>query len=262
MGRKFKKILVIESSKKTKNHKKSAKNIKKILKDLNINHSWIKYQSLKKENLKHKDLIITLGGDGIFIGVSHFLRNTPILGLNSDPLTSEGALKEISALDNKNIIKILNGNYKIKQKTRARIILNNKFLKELAINEVYVGTKTQAHASRYVLKFNKKEEEQRSSGIIISTGTGSTAWFKSTGGKKFKQSKKELRFIVREQFKGKLFKGKITSGKITKTKTIEIYSKQNTDGIIIIDSNIFYDFNKKDRVKIQISKQNLIVITK
>jgi hypothetical protein len=47
-----------------------------------------------------------------------------------------------------------------------------------AVNDIFVGPKSHATV-RYKLRAGQKEEVQLSSGIIISTGLGSTGWFKS-----------------------------------------------------------------------------------
>ncbi|MNN27263.1 hypothetical protein D3C81_1407920 [compost metagenome] len=46
------------------------------------------------------------------------------------------------------------------------------------VNDLFVGRRTHVSA-RYQLKLGQLNEQQSSSGIIISTGLGSTGWFKS-----------------------------------------------------------------------------------
>src|SRR5207302_8428736 len=49
----------------------------------------------------------------------------------------------------------------------------------LAFNEFLLGQKTHVSA-RYALTFREKTEEQSSSGVLVTTGAGSTGWFSST----------------------------------------------------------------------------------
>ena len=90
--------------------------------------------------------------------------------------------------------------------------MNNKLIKELALNEVYIGAKSQFHTSRYTIKLNGDGEEQRSSGVLIVTGSGSNAWYKSAGGEPFPCEEKKLKFLVREPYQKRVFKPKILCG--------------------------------------------------
>jgi hypothetical protein len=48
----------------------------------------------------------------------------------------------------------------------------------LAVNDFFIGQKTHISA-RYIIKFGGYREPQSSSGVIVSTGLGSTGWMKS-----------------------------------------------------------------------------------
>ena len=125
---------------------------------------------------------------------------------------------------------------------------------------MYVGTLSQFHISRYKIKFKEKEEEQRSSGIIISTGTGSKAWFLSAGGKPFDYFEKKLRFIIREPYFGeRIFIPTLLNGEIFEDEILNIESGRDLGGIIAINENI-YDFNNGDKIEIKLSKKPLKVI--
>ncbi len=154
----------------------------------------------------------------------------------------------------------MDGNYDIIQRTRARIVLNGELVKELALNEVYVGVENQFHTSRYVINFNEVSEEQRSSGVLVATGTGSAAWYKSAGGEKFGANDDKLKFIVREPYDGNLFRPKILNGEINVGNEIIMESRRIDGGIVAIDATCIYPFNKEDSVRIKVSKQKLNVI--
>ena len=97
-----------------------------------------------------------------------------------------------------------------------------------------------------------KTEEQKSSGIIVSTGAGSNAWLRSAGVKPFSSSKK-FYFIVREPYTGKLTKPLLTKGFIGYNNTIKIKSEMD-NGIAAVDSNKEYRFKKGSVIEITISK--------
>lgn len=221
----------------------------------------IEYSSIKKELFRDADLVLTLGGDGTFIKAAHLIDNSLILGINSNPETSEGALTSISINEISKLNNLIEGKFEIIERQRADVILNNKVLEEKAVNEVYIGVASQFHSSRYKIKFKDKKEEQRSSGIIVSTGTGSEAWFLSAGGKPFHYGDKKLGFIVREPYFGKkVFVPNLLHGEIFEGDELNVESTRESGGIIAINDSV-YDFNIGDTVKIKISDKPLNVIT-
>ncbi len=252
----FKKILVIESHKTTDKHKESVKILKDFLDKREISYSWIFYSDISKEYFDKEDLIITIGGDGVLIRVSHFVKNTLIYPINSDIKTSEGAMlcENLDYIEN-----IFDGKYSIKEIVRGEVVLNGEKIDELFLNEIYIGCENQFHTSRYVLSFDGKEEEQRSSGIVIATGNGSSAWFASAGGEKFGYDEERLRFIVREAFKGKLFRSEIVRGEIN-DKKFSVLSRRKYGGCVAIDGCVVLPFDDGDEVNVGISKHRLRVV--
>jgi len=222
--------------------------------------SLISFNNLQKEDLIGIDLVISIGGDGTFVKAAHLMEEGLILGINSNYKTSEGALTSIN-LDEIDKLKNLDkGKMEITEKQRADVILNGKILDEKVINEIYIGAASQFHSSRYILNFKGAKEEQRSSGVIVSTGTGSDSWFLAAGGKPFHYSEKKLRFIVREPYFGKrVFKPTILAGELSEKEKIVVESTRNFGGIIAINDST-YDFNTGDIVEVKISDSPLKVI--
>ncbi len=231
--------------------------IKEIFNDSEI--KIILFDEFEKNHAKNHDLLITLGGDGTFVKAAN-LTDSLILGINSNPENSEGALTSITVNEINKLERLKEKNFEIIERQRIEVKLNGNILDEKAINEVYVGTLSQFHISRYKIKFKEKEEEQRSSGIIISTGTGSNAWFLSAGGKPFGYSEKKICFIIREPYFGKrIFIPKLLNGEIFEDEALEIESVRDFGGIIAVNE-VIYNFNKGDRVEIKLSKKPLKVI--
>lgn len=256
----FNNILIVYKENPTKKHLETVEKVKAILNAKNP--ELIKTNEIKEENFKGKDLIITIGGDGTFIKAASFIKEQLILGINSEPEFSEGALTSIMESEIDFIKEILKGNFKIKKLSRIKITKDKKELKEVALNEVYIGTQNQFDTSRYEIKFKNCKEEQRSSGILIATPSGSTAWYKSAGGKPFKNETNILRFIVREPFIGRLFQPEILSGEIKNNEKLIIESKRINGGILAIDSNTVYPFNLGEKIEIEISDKQLNIIAR
>ena len=253
----FNKILIVYSEKESKN----AKVINQIKKILNKKIKKIVcVRNLQFNLFKDIDLVITIGGDGTFIRAASFIKQTPILGINSESKTSEGALTSINESEINSISKILE-NPKIIKRKRIEIEKNNVILDKLALNDVFIGSQNQFHTSRYEIKFNNQKEEQRSSGVLIASGSGSSAWYKSAGGEIFNYNSEDLHFIVREVYKGRIFNPKIIKGKIKPQDNFEIKSKMHNFGVIALDSNNIYEFRFGDTCKIKISKIDLNVLT-
>jgi NAD kinase len=221
---------------------------------------FVKFEELKKSYLDDECLIIALGGDGTFIKAANLIEGGYIVGINTNPNKSEGALTSLDISNISRLKDILKGNFKTILRHRIKTRLNGKTLDELAINEVYLGAFSQFHISRYKIKYKGQQEEQRSSGVIISTGTGSPAWFRSAGGEIFKPDEEKISFIVREPYFGKrIFIPRILSGDLKKGEKIIIESKRNFGGLVAINENT-YDFNQGDVVEIELSDKPLKTI--
>ena len=257
----FNKILIVYNEKLSKKHLASIEKVKELL--AGKEYCIAKCHELCEDDFKGIDLAITIGGDGTFIRTARFIKNELILGINSEPELSEGALTSINENEIPVLKEILQGKYKTISRERARIKRNNVLLNELALNEVYAGAANQFHTSRYIIKFKGKSEEQRSSGVLVVTGSGSNAWFKSAGGIPFRFNEKKLKFLVREPFSGdRLFKPKLLLSEISECEKIEFEGKRYYGGVIAIDANSIYDFNAGDRIEIELSDCPLKVIVK
>lgn len=228
----------------------------------NISIVCICHNKLTKPLLNQADLVITIGGDGTFIEAANLVEDCFILGINSNPKSSEGALTSLNIEEIGFLKEIFNGNFDIIKRQRATVKKNGLVLDEYSLNEVYIGANLQFHSSRYIIKYGGNKEEQRSSGVIISTGTGSGAWHRSAGGEKFGYDKEKLSFVVREPYVGKrIYIPTILKGEILRREKIIFESTRDSGGIIAVGFKV-YDFNKGDCVEIELSDKPLKVIVK
>jgi len=243
-------------------HYASLEHVRKILTDHGIDfcRSYMPYSEY--EDFKGKDLIICVGGDGTVLNSAQYvLDETPVLTVRSDK-RSVGTLCEIDAEDFERALEqILLDKFSVEQWTRAEGRFRDKRL--LALNEIYVGIRHSPSMARYELTFNGTTEAQMSSGIVISTGTGSTAWYgniPSSDGT-FPRTAKELRFVVREHsLAGKY---KLTRGAIGPGQSIVVNSKMNVDGCISFDGDYakrMFDFGKGESVEVRVAETPISVI--
>jgi len=227
---------------------------KLIEKDFSPVYAW--RNNLSKSHLKDIDIVIAIGGDGTVLSASHFLIDKPLLAVNSSPETSEGALTTILIDDlDKKLKEIKENAFKEEKLERIEILINNKPLDVLALNEVFIANDKAHLISRYKLKFNDGEEEQRSSGLIFSTGTGSTAWFKSAGGEQFSPQSRFIKMIVREPYIRRLLKFSMLRETIHENQEIEIIPL--VPSILVIDSIREIKLKRYDSIKVKISKYPL-----
>lgn len=265
----FRNVLLVYSEKITEKHLDMVKTVMRDLERLKIGVNAINVKYIEKRYFENIDLAVTIGGDGTFIRTSHFLKfYTPILGINSEPEHSEGALLVRYEDLEKILSDSLYGETKLKKIDRIQTVRNNIILEEFAINEVYIGTEKQFTTSRYIVDYRGNKEEHRSSGVLVVTPSGSRSWYKSAGGKPFGDGEvdgsvgddKKLKFLVREPYFGKIYNPKILNGEILLGEKIVFYSRRYDDGIIAIDSYKVYPFNIGDIVEIKMSDIPLKVV--
>ena len=228
------------------------------------------------------DIIIVIGQDGLVANTLKYLDNQPLVGINPDAKEYEGVLLPFGINDlYKVIIDLLHGQRKFKEITLAKAELGDG-QNLLAVNDLFIGQKTHVSA-RYILEYGLKSEMQSSSGIIISTGLGSTGWFKSIlqGASKiarycddsiminlkqdndFKWDSKFLYYTVREPYPSKTTKADMVFGKIENKNTFKIKSLMAENGVIFSDGveSDFINFNSGAEVTISVSeKRGLLVV--
>jgi NAD+ kinase len=142
------------------------------------------------------DLLIAAGGDGNFLFTASKV-NSPdklVVGLNTDPYKSEGFLclqtgtsqshsgstrsqSGSSGYLTEQLCGVFSGRYQEMRRQRIRVTLESRKLPVLALNEVFVGEKDISHSSYYEISHDgSPSERQKSSGLLVYTGSGSTSW--------------------------------------------------------------------------------------
>ena len=227
-----------------------------------------------------KDLIVVIGQDGLVANTAKYVNELPILAINPDPSQYDGILLPFNSRTiERALIEVLNCSYTSKRITMAEAIMNDG-QRLLAFNDFYIGAASHV-SSRYEITFDGKTENQSSSGIIVSTGAGSTGWLSSIFNMAFnvgrqwnrdeKQHKVKLEwedeklvFVVREPFRSQITGTDIGFGTINKGKSLRLESKMPADGVIFSDGieKDFLAFNSGSIVEIGIAKEkaNLIFI--
>jgi NAD kinase len=208
------------------------------------------------------DLVIALGQDGLVINIAKYLGGQPIVAVNPDPTRYDGVLLPFTVGDfQRHFRRIVNGDFDTSAITIAKASLNDGQTLH-GVNDIFIGPRS--HTSfRCNVSFMGKEEYQSSSGIIVSTGCGSTGWFKSIveGARRISSGfdgadpKREqsrfpwdadhLYFSVREPFESRTSRVDITFGRITADQPLTVTSLMGRNGTIFSDGieSDFLEFN-------------------
>jgi NAD+ kinase len=84
--------------------------------------------------------------------------------------------------------------------SRMQVSVNNRICSRRVLNEALFCHAIPAATSRYIVSFAGKSEEQRSSGVWVSTAAGSTGAARSAGGRLLPFTSRQLQLIVREPY--------------------------------------------------------------
>lgn len=197
------------------------------------------------------DIVVVLGQDGLVANTLKYLDGQAVVGVNPDPARWDGVLlpftpKDVGAVVRDHLVE----RRQMKEIVMARAALNDG--QELfAVNDLFIGPRSHVSA-RYVLALGQQEERQSSSGIIVSTGLGSTGWMRSVyagwagmnavlmGTKsqvesRFAWDAAELRFCVREPFPSRTSQTDLVFGRVTGADTLRITSLMPENGTIFSD---------------------------
>ncbi len=124
------------------------------------------------------DVVVTLGRDGLVINTGKYLNGQPLVAFNPDPQRIDGVLIPFAVTEASEVLHdVLNFGRPERRLTLARATLNDG-QKLYAVNDLFIGQRTQLSAY-YRLRLGERQENQCSSGIIVSTGAGSTGWLRA-----------------------------------------------------------------------------------
>lgn len=186
---------------------------------------------------RNVDLVVTVGGDGTMLDASHRLLDVPLLGVNSNPNRSVGHLTGANAQTFPTVLaSVLAGALKPLNIMRLEVFLNGRSLKVPILNDVLFCHANPAATSRYHFQVGRRAEEQKSSGVWVSTPTGSTAAMRGAGGRAQAMTERRFQWRVREPWAppGKqvaLVGGLVgTSGRVTWTSMMR-------DGAVFLDGS-------------------------
>jgi NAD kinase len=228
-----------------------------------------------------RDTVVALGQDGLVANILKYLDDQLLLGVNPDPVRWEGVLLPFRVADLDGLMPEVFGEKRpIRAVTMAEAKLNTGQVL-LGVNDLFIGPRSHTSA-RYTIRTGERSESHSSSGIIVSTGLGSTGWFRSilagaTGiasalsGRPIKVNDKRafawdadyLYFSVREPWPSKTSSADITFGKVTPRTPLVLVSQMPEDGVIFSDGieSDFLQFNSGTEATIRLAEKKGHLVT-
>jgi NAD kinase len=200
-----------------------------------------------------RDLVVAVGRDGLVANTAKYLDGQAIVGVNPDPARYDGILVRFAVAQARaGVARVLGDQAVYDRVTMAEVVLNDG-QRLLAFNDFYIGMRTHV-SSRYTLTWHGRTERQSSSGIIVSTGAGSTGWLSSTQHMagavarlllhdqaprlpilRLAWDDARLVFVVREPFLSKASGVRLAAGMVEAGEELQLESHMPDGGIVYSD---------------------------
>jgi NAD kinase len=217
-------------------------------------------------------LVVVIGPDGLVANTAKYVGDLPIVAVNPDPARNDGVLLpfEISAARGA-VRRVLERKAKTREVTLAEVNMNDG-QRMLAFNDFFIGCASHVSA-RYTIEAQSRTESQSSSGVLVSTGAGSTGWlsslFNMTAGicrfagreepepVTMRWEDRRLIWAVREPFRSKHSSADLVAGILEEQNELVIGSQMPASGVIVSDGieADFLEFNSGSIARFTVSKQ-------
>jgi len=225
------------------------------------------------------DIVVTAGQDGVVANTAKYVGGQPIVAANPDPERFDGILLPFKPEEVRGAVtRLLEGKARTSEVTLAAVSLNDG-QRLLAFNDFYLGSRTHV-SSRYQIAYRKAVEPHSSSGVIVSTGAGSTGWLSSvfnmaagvasfTGGRpgtalRLAWKDPRMAFVVREPFASRHSRIGIVAGLLEPGEELRIESRMPSGGVVFSDGieSDALDFNSGAVAKIAAASQRARLVVR
>lgn len=217
---------------------------------------WGRYQLVDRSLLANfvfdpADIVVALGQDGLVANTMKYLQGQPLVGLNPEPSRWDGILLPFRPEDLGHVLpEVVSERRSLRSVTMAEARLSDG-QRLLAVNDLFIGPRSHTSAL-YEISQGERSEFQSSSGLIVSTGMGSTAWLRSVvtgslaisaavaGGpsvayQPMPWDTPKLVFAVREPFPSRASQATIVYGTIEANVPLHLRSRMPDNGVIFSD---------------------------
>jgi hypothetical protein len=218
--------------------------------DLGYPLKFVERQYLPTFDFRGCVAVVVVGQDGLVANAAKYVGDVPIVAVNPDPARIDGILLPFQVQQARQAVKrTVENRAKVRPVTLASVSLNDG-QQMLAFNDFFIGCRTHVSA-RYVLRVANRSEQQSSSGMIVSTGAGSTGWLSSVcnmadgftawrgeaRGHRIKLNWEDRRlvWVVREPFRSKLSGSDLVAGFLEQGQELVVESLMPSNGVIFSD---------------------------
>lgn len=250
--------------------------VKQLLRDLDLGYpvQTIDRYLMPTYDFSFSAAVVVLGQDGLVANTAKYVGDVPIIGVNPDPERFDGVLLPFQVSEARPALqKLLSGKCRIRQVTLAEVQLQDQ-QRMLAFNDFFVGVRSHVSA-RYRLRVGGEEELQSSSGVLISTGAGSTGWMSSVFNMaagvtrtvmhrpRIAWEDPRLLWAVREPFVSRTSQAGMVCGTLESDQHMEIESMTPENGVIFSDGieadNLNFNAGTLATIRIAEQKAHLVV---
>jgi NAD kinase len=196
------------------------------------------------------DLVVPVGQDGLVANVAKYVGAQPIVPVNPDPERFDGVLLPFRPHEAQAAVtRVLANKATLREITLAEARLADG-QRLLAFNDLFIGARSHVSA-QYELCAGDTAEIQSSSGVLVSTGAGSTGWLSSvfnmaagiasfTGGAAGKAmhltwEDPRLVYVVREPFVSRHSQATLVAGIVRPGETLKLESRMAMGGVVFSD---------------------------
>ncbi len=226
-----------------------------------------------------RDLVITLGQDGLVANTAKYVGRQPIIGVNPDAERFDGILLPFLPSQVKGAVEcVMAGRYRAREVTLAEARVNDG-QRLLAFNDLFLGARSHVSA-RYRIRYKDSEEPQSSSGVLVSTGAGSSGWMSSvfnmaSGVAALQGSRRiegirlvwedpRLLFVVREPFASRHSAANIIAGIVGAGDALRLESLMPSGGVIFGDGieSDYLEFNSGSSVSVKAAEEKAHLVSR
>jgi NAD kinase len=240
--------------------------------DFELPHQLVDRALVPTYKFQKEDVVVTLGQDGLVANTAKYAGAQPIVAVNPEPTRFDGILLPFLPDQARTAVgQVLDAKAAFREVTLADATLNDG-QRLLAFNDLFLGARSHVSALYRILR-DKRSETQSSSGVLVSTGAGSTGWISSVfnmasgvtsfcGGRpvtgiRMPWEDRRLLYVVREPFISRHSQAGIVAGMLETGEELVLESLMPSGGAIFSDGMEadFLQFNSGSIVRVRAAEQ-------
>jgi NAD kinase len=240
--------------------------------DFELPHQVVDRALVPTYKFQKDDVVVTLGKDGLVANTAKYAGAQPIVAVNPEPSRFDGILLPFLPDQARTAVgQVLDAKAAFREVTLADATLNDG-QRLLAFNDLFLGARSHVSALYRIVR-GKRSETQSSSGVLVSTGAGSTGWISSVfnmasgvtsfcGGRpvtgiRMPWEDRRLLYVVREPFISRHSQAGIVAGMLETGEELVLESLMPSGGAIFSDGMEadFLQFNSGAIVRVRAAEQ-------